>query len=584
MKAINLIPILFITIWGGELYYYQNGKRVYIDNLKVKRDGQSATFKQNFNDKTILNYILLKPKNDASLQKIQSMNELKFIEKIGVIYKFEVNSAIIALELSAKLYEENLTTFSHPDFIQKKEKRVISLTETGFLNTNYSWHIKAINADEAWNYSKGEGIKVAVFDDGMDYLHEDLNDNYLFGYNFDDSNKNVYPTNSSSGSGSDYHGTAVAGAIGAEENSIGVIGVAPKSYLIGIKQIYESDSLTIKAFDWAKENSIDVINCSWGTYNVSDAVKASIVDLATNGRYGKGALIVFAIGNEDISMDNDDINDESEIEEVIAVGATDHFDQRSSFSNYGSALDIVAPGGYFEYSRSNDLGISSTDISGSGGVSDGDYILSTSAELIGTSFSAPIVAGVIADILAINPNLTRDEVKDILYSTAQKVGDIAYRSQNNYTFNEKYGYGLIDTEGAVKKAFETHFKMEIKKGWNLLGNVNSAPLSTNELFNNFADSIYAYNDEWQTNPSIVGINRGFWVKSIKDTTFTFSNTNFIEAPTISNNWQLFSATKNLRISGDNLYYVYRSDGWHEYPDGDLDIIYKGEGYWVREVN
>ncbi len=579
MRALYIVPLLSMAILGGDLYYYQSGEKVFIESAKIKRDlNHSLTFSQNGKEKSVLNYILLKPKDELSLEKIKSLKELKFIEKIGDIYKFETISAISALEISAKLYEENLTIFSHPDFIQQREKRA-NIDELSFLNGSYSWHIYAINAQDGWQLSKGDGIKVAVYDDGIDYTHEDLRNNYLFGYNFDEKNTNVYPSDVSN----DYHGTAVAGLISAEENGVGVIGVAPKSYLIGIKQMYESDTLTVRAFNFAKNNNIDVINCSWGTYDVSDAVKSSIVDLATNGRGGKGALVVFAVGNDG----EDQIkwtNDESAIEEVIGVGATDNYNQRATFSNYGEKLDLVAPGGYIVGSRSSYLGVSSTDISGVDGHSSSDYILSSAGDLIGTSFSAPIVAGVIADILAVNPSLSRDEVKNILYSTTQKVGDINYRSKDDYTFNEEYGYGLVDANAAVLKAYESDFKFEIKKGWNLIGNVNKTSLETNDLFNKFAEIIYTYGSDWILNPPTIDVAEGFWLKAKNDYTYTFTNTGVVQIPSSKSNWQLFSATKNLRLNdNENLYLVYRSDGWHIYPYGDLNVIYKGEGYWTRVI-
>ncbi len=567
------MPIVFISLWGGDLYYYQNGEKVFIDKSK-----------RHIDSKIVLSSILLKPKDEKALNKIKNMKNIKFIEKIGDIYKFEAKNTTEALKISAKLYEDNLTEFSAPNFLQKRENRLKlnrNLREDDFLDLPYSWHLDTIKAKEAWSISKGAGIKVAIFDNGVDYTHEDLKNNYLFGYNVNNSNDDAHPLHYEIDTDS-YHGTAVAGIVGASKNNIGIIGIAPESFLIGVKRIENtSDDLIVKAFNWLKEKNIDVINCSWGTYDVSDSVKYAIVDLATNGRDGKGALIVFAVGNDYYTQD-DWKDDESAIEEVIGVGAIDQYNQRSVFSNYGEKLDIVAPGGYL---GENNLGISSTDIMENEGLSSGNYTLSESGELIGTSFSAPIVAGVIADILAINPNLTRDEVKDILYSTTQKTGNLEYISKDNYTFNEEYGYGLVNTKDAVDRALITNFSKNIKIGWNLIGNVNIDNLSTEYMFNNFADIIYNYigNNGWVLNPATVKSGKGFWLRSTKNKNYIFENTGVTNSYQITDEWQTLTTDRNLRLSdSDSYYFVYRDNNWITYPEGDLKVIYKGEGYWTKK--
>ena len=274
----------------------------------------------------------------------------------------------------------------------------------------------------------GEGVTVAVIDDSLDMYHPDLEGALVASYSIYDRSSDVNPANPS-----ETHGTQVTGIVSARINGKGIAGIAPKSRLVFLKMsLYMSDSETVELFYKAAELGADVINCSWGSYDVSDVVRDAIVDLATNGRDGKGIIIVFAAGNDAIDMGNDEAN----IPEVISVGASDEKNDRTNYSNYGDNLDILAPGG--EY-----MGITTLDISGYGGdaVEDLDYMLATDPNhFTGTSAAAPVTTGVIALMLAKNPNLTRDEVESLLRSTADKIGSMEYVDG----FNPYYGYGKLN--------------------------------------------------------------------------------------------------------------------------------------------
>lgn len=292
-------------------------------------------------------------------------------------------------------------------------------------NINDNAHINVGSLLRDYN---GKGVKIAVIDDGLDVTHEDLDGAIVNTYDIATKSTNVAHTNVS-----DFHGTAVTGIIGARVNAKGVHGVASGAEIIFIKyKEIMSDSETIELFNKAQEFGADIINCSWGTYDVSDAVKDKIVDLANNGRDGKGTIIVFATGNDDQDMGND----ESAIPEVIAVGTTDKDNLRAWYSNFGQNLDVVAPGGY-------DLGITTLDPMESNGIAsiDDNYLLfNDSNSFIGTSASAPIVSGVIALILEKNPNLTRIEIENILENTSDKIGNVPYENSRN----DYYGYGKIN--------------------------------------------------------------------------------------------------------------------------------------------
>ena len=153
-----------------------------------------------------------------------------------------------------------------------------------------------------------------------------------------------------------------------------------------------------------------------------------------------GIIIVFAAGN-----DNKDIgNDESAIPEVISVSTTDEYNERATtYSNYGPNLNLLAPGGY-------EFGIITIDDMNNKGKAsiNKNYILYNNHNCFaGTSDAAPIVIGVIALMLEKNPNLTREEVENILKQSCDKIGNIEYKNGRN----DYYGYGKINLTKIMRK-------------------------------------------------------------------------------------------------------------------------------------
>ena len=302
------------------------------------------------------------------------------------------------------------------------------------INYDATFYIKnSINADahihlgnNLKTYS-GNNVTIAIIDDGFDLNHDELVSSLSVSFNNEDLSTDVSQDNN------EIHGTAVSGIIAARKNSIGMQGLAYNSNIVYIKYSDSAtDSDTIRLFQKAEDLGADIINCSWGTGDVSDAVRDKIIELSNNGRNGKGTIIVFASGN-----DNEDLgNDESNIEEVISVGASNKFNRVTVYSNYGDNLDILAPGG--EY-----LGITTLDPLGSDGIASNDenYLLYDDANrFVGTSASAPIVSGVIALMLQKNPELTRIEIENLLKNNADKIGTFPYVDGKQLY----YGYGKIN--------------------------------------------------------------------------------------------------------------------------------------------
>ena len=293
------------------------------------------------------------------------------------------------------------------------------------INTNAN-----INAKDLLKKYSGKGVKIAIIDDALDINHHELKGKIISSYDINTKTSNVLYTNSRQ-----YHGTAVTGIIASNNDGIGISGIASDAQIIFLKlKENMSDSQTLELFSKAQEFGADIINCSWGTYDVSDIVKEKINYLSKYGRDGKGIIFVFASGNDNIDIKND----ESSIENVISVGASDEDNYRALYSNHGKNLDILAPGGYY-------IGITTLDLMGKNGIAtlNDDYILhNDNYSFNGTSASAPIVSGIIALMLEKNNNLTKNEIETILKNTSDKIGNIPYtNNRNNY-----YGYGKVNLQ------------------------------------------------------------------------------------------------------------------------------------------
>jgi subtilisin family serine protease len=312
-----------------------------------------------------------------------------------------------------------------------------------------------INLSAAWNTTKGkksnaEAIKVAIIDEGFEVSHPEIKDQIFATYNVMTGTTDVSNTSTSTFS----HGTAVAGVIASK-----YLGVAPEAQLILINidllDDYQSSStLTeadlITAFQKAVDLGAQVINCSWGGGTVSGILSAKIQELKDNN-----ITVVFSAGNDSSNLDSDGTTDESELSSVIGVGASSVENDITSYSNYGSQIDLIAPAG----GNTTDglLGVLSLDLTGTNGIN-----TSTQLGLVnynysfvqGTSFSAPTVSGVVALLLAAKPTLTANEIRQILIDTADKVGTSNGADYSVNNFDVKRAYGKINAGNAVTEALK----------------------------------------------------------------------------------------------------------------------------------
>lgn len=287
-----------------------------------------------------------------------------------------------------------------------------------------------IHGEKSMNQYSGKGVRVGIIDIAIDVNHTEYINNLSKVINSRDGSSIIKCDDMDIC----YHGTAVAGVIASNINGIGLRGIAPDVNLTFINldlKGFVSDSEIVDALNYVEEENLDIVNCSWGTGDVSPIVQEKIDELATKGRDGKGVIFVFATGNKGKGLEND----ESMLESVIGVGSTDEENLRATYSNWGKGLDIVAPGGYI-------LGITTTykedDIYHSS-----DFMRAEDYEKFqGTSVSAPIITASIALLLEANPNLTRQEVQELLHESADKIGNVEYL--NGY--NDYYGYGKVNLD------------------------------------------------------------------------------------------------------------------------------------------
>jgi subtilisin len=287
--------------------------------------------------------------------------------------------------------------------------------EVKAIGQTVPYGITKVKADQVHSYNTGSGVKVAVIDTGIDLTHSDLQ--VYGGANIINSNSTANDDNG--------HGTHVAGIIAAQDNDIGVVGVAPEAQLYAVKVLDSSGSGTwssvISGIQWAIDNHMDIINMSLGSSSGSTTLKQ-----ACDKAYNAGILVVAAAGNSGTtSTTANNVIYPAAYDSVVAVAAVDSTSTRASFSSTGSQVEVAAPG----------VDVYST------------YKGNAYKTLSGTSMASPHVAGVAALVIASgitdanNNGRINDEVRTRLQQTATDLGTTGR--------DVIYGYGLVDASKAA---------------------------------------------------------------------------------------------------------------------------------------
>ena len=358
-------------------------------------------------------------------------------------YKILVANSTInnTLEMSNYFYESGLFADVDPGFN-------FDFTTTCVSDAMYSdqWALPSINACDAWEYTKGNpNIRVAIVDEGIDMSHQEFTNSFFYEPSYDcDLDLEV---NNFYGS----HGTNVVGVISSNHNYGEMAGIAPNVTIMPISYPFinraeNAPERLASGISWAVRNGADIINCSWGGgrggYNndYTALLEDAILNAIEKGRNNKGCILVFASGNSATSTSTEPIlYPGCFTPEILVVGSHTLNNKRSYFSCYGAELDVVAPGTAI-YTIDTD-----------------NYYNTVS----GTSFAAPYVSGVAALVLSVNPDLTREEVVNIIEVTSKKHGGYVYLptdNRHNGTWNDSVGYGLVDAYAAVLAAQPKHIQ------------------------------------------------------------------------------------------------------------------------------
>ena len=404
--------------------------------------------------------------------KLLSENDIRLLNEIASEYSLEIQpnaylsdwyilkctpqTKYNALKIANILYESCMFEVSEPNFISKLSFNCVNDSKFNKQWNLYNAGDNGYTAGVDINYcdanattSGNSDIVVAVYDAGIDLSHPDLN---LHTTSYD-----VHTNLPQTDSRASKHGTATAGIIGAiSDNLRGIAGIASSCPIMSIcTRLYDKPDKLANGFYFAADNGCAVISCSWSYPEQSATLDSAIVYAMKNGRNGLGCVVVFATGN-----DNDSVSyPANSNKDIVAVGAISPCGERKSFhscdeeewgSNYGSQLDVVAPG----------VMIPTTDLRGSAGASSGNY----RNDFNGTSAACPHVSAVAALVLSINPGLTREEVTNIIEFTAQRIGNYDYSVEEgrpNGKWHKEMGYGLVDAYEAVLAAQPKYIQNQI---------------------------------------------------------------------------------------------------------------------------
>lgn len=259
------------------------------------------------------------------------------------------------------------------------------------------WGISRMKANQAWTYSRGTNVKVAVIDTGISLTHPDLK--VYGGVNTITSTKTANDDNG--------HGTHCAGIIAALNNTAGVVGIGPEIQLYAVKVLNSRGSGwvsdIIEGIQWAVANNMQVANMSLGGTSDNQSYHDAII-----AAYNAGLTIVAAAGNESTGVIYP-----AKYPETLAVSASDQSDKLATFSNYGPEVDFIAPG----------VSIYST------------YKGTSYYTASGTSMATPHVTACVALKIALSGPLSPAQVKAALTASAVPLMNLT---------TDQQGAGMID--------------------------------------------------------------------------------------------------------------------------------------------
>ncbi|PWN64180.1 S8 family peptidase [Chryseobacterium viscerum] len=344
----------------------------------------------------------------------------------------EDNDKFDSLDIANKISESERIEYAEPSFFRSMP--VLGYTPNDPFYSS-EWHIPRIGADNVWCWGNaGSFVRIGIMDEGINTSHPDLSTFFMGSYD---------PTGLPLGY--DTHGTLCAGAaLEAGDNSIGGCGVAYMAHLYQIrigynpttdpnnKDFYSTDAWAVGGLNYAYSNNIDVVSCSFSMGSPSTTFDIRLAFLADSGRAGYGALVVASTGNDGLQG----IGYPASHSKVIGVGSSGYWDEKSTFSNYGYNMSLIAPG----------ESIVSTTYTGG-----------YTTTFRGTSAATPIAAGAIALIIHDNIFLSRTQVtEELLINCCEKVGPYDYYMSVYGMRSYETGYGRLK----IDKYYANKYKID----------------------------------------------------------------------------------------------------------------------------
>ena len=385
-----------------------------------------------------------------------------------------------APSILSNLQEKGIIERSLPDRPQQHQTRAVLndplLSSQWHLNnTGQSGGTVGVDANvtDAWDIVNGSGIQISIVDDGLAHSHSDLSSGYQSSSSYDYCSNDADPAPS----GNDAHGTASAGvAAGRGNNSFGIAGVAYGANTSGSRLIVcsNTDAMEAQALSLDNHNN-DIYSNSWGPpdghygwqWSVTGPGPYTVAALESDfssGRSGYGNVITWAGGNGGTANDNSNYDGYANARQTIAVGAIGDDGKQKSFSEDGANIWIVGHSGLY-----------TADLPGNPGYTSGDFTPSFG----GTSAACPLVSGVTALILEVDPTLTARDVMGILAHSAKKndASDSSWSTNGaGHEISHKYGFGAADAHAAVTLAANwTKLSNEISFGTSISSPGTSIP-------------------------------------------------------------------------------------------------------------
>lgn len=308
-----------------------------------------------------------------------------------------------------------IAAFENVEYAEPKalHKHCLTPNDT-YYNSTYQWGLFKISAGQAWDISTGSSsIVVAVTDNAIKTTHPDLTNKLIAGYDVAEGDSDPNPAGGNDGE----HGTHVSGIVGAQSNnSAGVASIGYNTSVMPVKIGRDSDGALTAGYEgitWAADNGAHVINMSWGG-GTAGTYGQNVINYA----YNLGCIIVAAAGNDNAST----MFYPAAYENVISVASTSSTDAKSSFSQYGTWIDISSPGSNIYSTVPN----------------------TSYAYMSGTSMASPMVAGLVGLMLSVNPTLPQADVIDCLLNTADNI------DAQNSGYIGMLGSGRIDAYAALQ--------------------------------------------------------------------------------------------------------------------------------------